>query len=179
MDTKANMQKKAQDGSLVNRPPFGYVVVRAVEVVPDEKRLVKKIFRLATRKWKVKNNGYANIASEVGLNQSRVRSILNNPFYYGKIRFAGKLFDGKHEPIISKRTFVKAQKVIRQRMGRYSIEEKKEAIEKTNQKIFANCLRDIKLNNGRVVTRESIWRWKKEATLSADEALKMQTNQQR
>jgi site-specific DNA recombinase len=37
--------------------------------------------------------------------KSRMASLLSHPFYYGKIRWNGRLYDGKHQSLISKELF--------------------------------------------------------------------------
>ena len=44
-----------------------------------------------------------------------VRKILENPVYIGKLRYAGEIYDGGHEPIISVEQFEKVQSIIRHR----------------------------------------------------------------
>lgn len=36
------------------------------------------------------------------ISRTRVTHILSNPFYYGHFRYAGELYEGKHQPIIAK-----------------------------------------------------------------------------
>ena len=45
----------------------------------------------------------------------RVKSILQNPFYYGHFLYKDKLYEGRHQPIISKVLFDKVQSVITER----------------------------------------------------------------
>jgi len=51
----------------------------------------------------------AKISKDVGLSKSRICTILRNPIYIGKIKYAGKFSQGKHEPIISQNIFDLAQ----------------------------------------------------------------------
>ena len=43
---------------------------------------------------------------------SNVQHALKNPIYYGIIRFKGELYEGKHEPLITKALFDKCQEVM-------------------------------------------------------------------
>ena len=45
----------------------------------------------------------------------KVKWILQNPFYYGHFLYCGELYEGKHEPIISKALYDKVQAVIAKR----------------------------------------------------------------
>lgn len=49
-------------------------------------------------------NKYGNWASD-----STVRSCLTTPLYYGKIVYAGKMYDGRHQPIVSEELFNQVQ----------------------------------------------------------------------
>lgn len=54
---------------------------------------------------------YSNIKNQTPIKQSNVEQILNNPFYYGKIRVKGVLYSHKYEPIIDFQTFKLSQQV--------------------------------------------------------------------
>ena len=41
-----------------------------------------------------------------------VRKMLSNPIYYGAFRYIGEVYEGKHEPIISKKLFDDVQRVL-------------------------------------------------------------------
>ena len=49
------------------------------------------------------------------LSTSNFQYILQNPIYYGLIRFRGENYDGKHEPLISKALFDRCQDVMHRR----------------------------------------------------------------
>jgi hypothetical protein len=46
---------------------------------------------------------------------SRISFILQNPFYYGHFRYAGEVYEGTHEPLVSKALYDKANVVLRGR----------------------------------------------------------------
>ncbi|MFO1022744.1 MAG: recombinase family protein, partial [Planctomycetales bacterium] len=46
------------------------------------------------------------------ISKDTVRLMLTNPIYYGAFRYAGVVYDGKHEPVLSKQLFDKVQKVM-------------------------------------------------------------------
>jgi hypothetical protein len=46
---------------------------------------------------------------------NRCQIILTNPFYYGLLTYWGEHFEGKHEPIITKKLFDRVQRVMHQR----------------------------------------------------------------
>ena len=46
---------------------------------------------------------------------SRIQRMLQNPFYYGFFEFKGEIYEGIHEPAISKQLFEKVQRVMTDR----------------------------------------------------------------
>ena len=56
---------------------------------------------------------YGNLGKEIAI--SNVQKILNNPFYIGLMKYKGEIFEGQHEPIISKKLFDKCQEVMSKR----------------------------------------------------------------
>ena len=49
------------------------------------------------------------------LSTSNFQYLLQNPFYYGVIRYNGELYEGKHEPIITKKLFDEVQEVMKRK----------------------------------------------------------------
>ena len=83
---------------------------------------IRKVFELyATGKYTLKE--IRKIINDLGLkgrrrkmlSVSNYQYLLQNPFYYGLIRYNGEFFEGKHEPIISKKLFDKAQEVMKRK----------------------------------------------------------------
>ncbi len=56
-----------------------------------------------------------NTAKLTPIGQSTIEQILKNPFYYGVMRYNGKLYPHKYEPLISRKMFDKVQAVNDQR----------------------------------------------------------------
>lgn len=52
-----------------------------------------------------------------GLVKSRMAALLSEPFYYGKIRWNGNVYDGKQEPLIDKELFDRVQEILK---GKYT-----------------------------------------------------------
>lgn len=50
--------------------------------------------------------------------KERVRRTLQNPFYIGKVRYKGEVFDGNHEAILEMKTWRRVQRAMEQR-GKY------------------------------------------------------------
>jgi hypothetical protein len=53
----------------------------------------------------------SNTKQKKPIGQSQVEQILKNPFYYGVMRYNGKLYPHKYPPIISKQLFDSVQGV--------------------------------------------------------------------
>lgn len=49
------------------------------------------------------------------VSKSRVAQMLRDPYYTGVTRYKGKLHGGRHEPLVSKHTFLAVQAVLDQR----------------------------------------------------------------
>ena len=63
--------------------------------------------------WCEKKKLLTNAGNKISM--SNVQHILQNPFYIGLMRYKGELFEGKHEPLISKKLFDKCQEVMAKR----------------------------------------------------------------
>ena len=90
------------------------------KIIPDVERfrLVRKMFEVyATGNYSLKDT--RNLLAQKGLVSkngkvltiSNTQMILKNPFYYGMFKFNGELYQGKHEPAISKKLFDKCAEV--------------------------------------------------------------------
>ena len=52
------------------------------------------------------------------LKKEQIAFLLSNPFYAGRFRYAGEMYDGTHTPIVSKELFDKVQKVLKERSNK-------------------------------------------------------------
>jgi len=115
LDGKIN---KAKNGERASGPiPYGYMKVGdKLEINPEEAKWVGKMFR-----WRARGFNYTKIVKELnkkGAQTKRknlfhveaVKYILQNPMYYGETNFGSIKCEGVHEPIISKRLFMKVQR---------------------------------------------------------------------
>ncbi|MHC5058995.1 MAG: recombinase family protein, partial [Planctomycetota bacterium] len=118
--SKGKQRKAAQGGYIGGHLPFGYKSVDARAVVNEEAaEIVRLMFRL-----RIKENSFTKIVAELKRREVKtarggrwswgaVGSVLGNPYYTGWLRRGGELARGCHKPIISTRTFNKAQDVFR------------------------------------------------------------------
>lgn len=122
------LTKKIQKGGRhMSRPPLGYTYDEnnKLVIVEEEARLVREVFELFTVKlWGVtKIANYMNTKSTLKeggrWDNKSVRNILGNYTYAGYNHFKPEhwpeekriIVKGDHEPIVSKETFEKAQKI--------------------------------------------------------------------
>jgi hypothetical protein len=105
--------------------PLGYLnnkETKQIYIDKEKAPLIKKAFELyATGKYTLKE--IRKIINNLGLrgrkgkllSVSNYQYLLQNPFYSGIMRYNGEFFEGKHEPIITKRLFDEVQEVMRRK----------------------------------------------------------------
>ena len=121
-NVKRGLRQKVRRGEYPGVAPTGYLndkVNHKIVKDPERYRLVQKLFELyATKNYSLKD--LRNEITEIGLvsrngkrlTVSNIQMILRNPFYYGAFKFNGELYEGKHEPAITKKLFDKVQEVM-------------------------------------------------------------------
>ena len=124
-NTKRGLRQKVRNGEYPALAPIGYINdVRTKKIVVDEKRskIVRDMFELYAKNdstiddlshFLAKNNIYSSSGKRVCWD--RVAYILANPFYYGHFRYAGEVFPGSHQPILSKKLWDQVQEVLQSR----------------------------------------------------------------
>jgi len=122
---KRGHRAKLRKGIWPSFAPLGYLnnhKTKGIDVDPEKAPLIRKAFELyATGEYTLKT--IAKILKDAGLRSykgkvlsvSCVQRMLKNPFYYGVFRFNGEMYDGSHEPIISKKLFDTVQQVMNNR----------------------------------------------------------------
>jgi site-specific DNA recombinase len=132
-NTKRGLHEKAKRGEYPSVAPLGYMNdVRVKRIVVDEREaaIVREAFELYSRNQSrlediskfLFDNGVKTKASNRWMSEGgrawkrdQITAFLSNPFYCGLFRYAGELYEGKHEPIISKQLFDKVQSVLKER----------------------------------------------------------------
>ena len=132
-DVKVKMAHKVEQGGTVGRAKLGYLNVRkefsgrlvnTIDVDYERAPLVAWAFeQYATGRYSILQ--MTRMLEERGLttrpspsrpaqavSRSRLALILRNPYYTGVIRYKGQLYVGRHEPLVSKETFLKVQEVL-------------------------------------------------------------------
>ena len=118
---KRGHRNKVKDGIWPQMSPLGYVNVKGAGIVPDENiaPLIKKTFEVyATGNFTLRE--VRDKFNALGLKRksgrelavSNYQKLLKNPIYTGLMRYNGEIFEGKHEPIISKKLFDSVQEVM-------------------------------------------------------------------
>ncbi|MFA5742614.1 MAG: recombinase family protein [Candidatus Paceibacterota bacterium] len=123
---KRGLRQKLRNGDYPAYAPIGYLnELRHHTIVKDTQRAeaVKKVFEAyATGKYTLEDLqklsfsiGLAGQRKGKAIAVSKIQTMLKNPFYYGLFKFKGEIYQGNHEPIISKQLFEKVQRVMRER----------------------------------------------------------------
>ncbi len=119
---KRGHRQKLKNGIWPQKAPLGYSNdkrVKTIVVDPVKSILVKKTFEaystgnftFAQVRRKINDLGLKGTGDGV-LSISNYQYLLKNPFYYGLIRYGGEFYEGKHEPIITKKLFDEVQEVM-------------------------------------------------------------------
>jgi len=124
-NVKRGLRQKIRNGVWPGWAPVGYLnnpKTRMIDIDKDKVTKVRKLFELySTGKYTLKS--LANWCKEKGLcgnlgkeiAVSNVQKILANPFYIGLMKYRGKIFEGQHGPLISKKLFDTCQEVMSKR----------------------------------------------------------------
>ncbi|MEM4222161.1 MAG: recombinase family protein, partial [archaeon] len=122
---KRGHRQKLKQGLWPQMAPLGYLndtKTKQIYVDKEKAPLIKKTFELyATGKYTLKE--IRKIINDLGLrgrknkplSTSNYQYLLQNPFYYGVMRYNGEYYEGKHEPIIAKKLFDQVQEVMKQK----------------------------------------------------------------
>jgi site-specific DNA recombinase len=121
-ETKKGLREKAEQGYYPGHARLGYRNNREthqIDIDPEKAPTVKKMFEwyatgtysLAEIREMVVDEGLVYSKSQPRISKSHVERTLKNPMYYGDFRWKGRLYRGKHQPLISKELFDKVQEV--------------------------------------------------------------------
>ncbi|MBU3965623.1 recombinase family protein [Patescibacteria group bacterium] len=122
---KRGHRQKLKNGLWPQMAPLGYLnnkETKQVYLNKEKAPLIKKAFEVyASGNHTLKN--LRKIINGLGLkgrrdsllSVSNFQYLLQNPFYYGIIRYNGEFYNGKHEPIITKKLFDEVQEVMKRK----------------------------------------------------------------
>lgn len=119
--SQMGMLEKAEQGFYPSTAPFGYrnnKISRLIELDIETAPFIQKAFeQMATGNYSIAmlcdwlySNGFKSKSSKK-IGKSALDKLLKNPIYYGAFRWKGKLYQGNHNPIISKKLFDDVQDV--------------------------------------------------------------------
>ncbi len=129
-NVKRGNRSKWDKGWITTPPPLGYINnIIEKTIIPDEERfhLVRKIWdlmltgaynpaqiaKIAANKWGLTTRRKRVLGKPVS--RSTVYSILNSTFYYGEFTACGEVYQGAHEPMITREEFNHVQKLLGER----------------------------------------------------------------
>jgi site-specific DNA recombinase len=119
---KRGNKTKLEKGELPGPAPLGYLdnpITKLKTIDPVKGPFIKLAFELysdGTYSLRMVNSylfekGFKTKGG-LKLSKAMLHTILQNPFYYGMMRRNGQLYQGKHEPLISKELFDTCQDVL-------------------------------------------------------------------
>ena len=133
-NVRRRFDQMLNDGLWVGRAPIGYLnyivseddkgnKIRGVKLDPERERHIKKGFVLRSTgmsyrviaKQLKKDGLVSKTPKRVAITGAQWEQILNNPFYYGKMRYMGKEYTHYYDPIIEPWLWDKCQDVKNQR----------------------------------------------------------------
>ena len=118
-ETQKGRYRKVLSGYFIGQVPYGYMKLDKETTVlhPKHSKYVKRAFELyalenlsleALRK-RLYDEGYTYLPSSSMASKSQLEKMLKNECYIGLLKYNSKIYPGKHEPIVSKSLFNKAQ----------------------------------------------------------------------
>lgn len=126
-EVKKGQKEKIAQGWLPSRSKTGYKTIgekgHKTNVIDNNTApIIKKMFEL----YSTGNYSVVSLEDEMyklGLRsvngnkilQSRIYDLLQDPFYYGKMKWNDEIYPAKHEPIINKDLFDKVQSILKRR----------------------------------------------------------------
>lgn len=102
---KKGMIKKATNGSIMSRAPFGYELENGILQPAENSREVEEIFE----EFLNSNLSLRNLSKKRGLSVNGLKKILRNFTYIGKVKFNNQIYEGGHPSLISTTLFNKVQ----------------------------------------------------------------------
>lgn len=127
--TKDKLLERAKKGMWNGgRPPFGYEAKNKKLVInKKEAEIIRLIFDTYLEKGSIvelfnflKDKNIKNRRGEI-FSKTNLAYILRNIIYTGKIKYAGKIYQSIHKPIISEKVFELAQKIHKKKKRKFRV----------------------------------------------------------
>ncbi len=107
--TKRGMNLSFERGNLVTKAPLGYQVIDKQLVPKNDSYVVQEIYQTFLNQ----DISLTQLAKKYNLSVNGLKKILTNQTYLGKIKFAGQITDGQHQPLLSKQLFEQVQEKLK------------------------------------------------------------------
>jgi DNA invertase Pin-like site-specific DNA recombinase len=130
-NVRKGQKEKIAQGWLPTAPPLGYKTMgetgRKTHVIDEERgTLVRNMFELySTGLYSIKalnekmhQDGLRTRAGK-RLSTSHTHRLLSDPFFMGKMRWKGRIYDGSQEPLVSRTLFERVQKILTRKSTPY------------------------------------------------------------
>ena len=101
INQKQGMIKKASQGNLMSRAPFGYKIIDSKLVPAENFREIEEIFE----EFLNEDVSLRRLAEKHNLSVNGLKKVLKNFTYIGKIKFNNQVHEGSHQPIVSSTLF--------------------------------------------------------------------------
>ncbi len=112
LNQKEGMIKKASQGNLMSRAPFGYKISEGKLIPAENFREIEEIFE----EFLNNDTSLRQLAEKHNLSVNGLKKILKNFTYIGKIKFNNQIHEGNHQPIVSSTLFNHVQNKL-ERLG--------------------------------------------------------------
>ena len=112
INQKEGMIKKATEGNLMSRAPFGYNIENGKLIPAENYREIEEIFE----EFLNEKISLRQLSEKHHLSVNGLKKILKNFTYIGKIKFNNQIHEGNHPPIVSSTLFNHVQDKL-ERMG--------------------------------------------------------------
>ena len=103
--TKFGMQRKAKEGGCITKAPKGYKILNKELLPNDQAEDIQKIFE----DFLSSNISLTQLAKKYGMTTTGMKKLLKNITYIGKVKFAGEVSNGTHDPLVTIELFNRVQ----------------------------------------------------------------------
>lgn len=120
-------ESRARDGEQMTRAAFGYKLENKKLMPAENSYLVQEIFQ----DFLNQTISLTQLAKKYDFSGVGIKKILKNQTYLGKIKYGGKIYSGKHKPLIDTFLFYQVQDKLRKLLDYYKYKQTKKAMSST------------------------------------------------